>query len=91
MPVMLIFGFLPPAAPSAVREAARVKNEKSHLTEMWCHCVIFKLTAQRKKKGLSFSPPTVALTEKDIHPCLNAGGRKKCKSALPALRKYKLI
>lgn len=49
---------------------------------MLCHYVIFKLTAfyspisqEKKKKGLSFSPPTAALTEKDNHPGLNAGGR----------------
>lgn len=60
-------------------------NETSHLKEILCHSVIFKLTAfyspisLRKRKEFSFSPPTATLTGKDIHLCLNAWGKQKCK------------
>lgn len=62
------------------------KNETSHLKEILCHSVIFKLTAfyspisLRKRKEFSFSPPTATLTGKDIHLCLNAWGKQKCKT-----------
>lgn len=83
------FLVLAPAATSTVRETAGVKKEEEerrHLKEMRCHSVIFKLTtfcspiSLRERKGLSFSPPTAALTGKDIHLCLNACGKQKCKT-----------